>query len=189
MNQPNTPIVRTCCVTTCGKPAEWEIWSGEDSFDYTEACTDHVGNLLGEHSLYRIYALPPTKSVQTATCARNGCGESVANAGEYCGMCLATMEDDAETEMDATDALLYEQHLAEREAMDWDCVDSVETDVEPPFDVQERAAGNYDGDAYPGLVCAHWERSPGGHCIQCARIASDPCHRRHLQLTASGAGR
>lgn len=62
----------------------------------------------------------------------------------------------------------------------WWCYDGNETAGEPPFAVQERAAGAYDGDVYSGQ-CAHGEP---GHCIRCARLANDPVEARHRALTA-----
>ena len=46
---------RHCCEQTCKKPAEYQIitvrdggMAGPDPYsDYTDACTDHVGALLG----------------------------------------------------------------------------------------------------------------------------------------------
>ena len=46
-----------CCELNCGKQAEWQLFDGPGYEDYTEACTEHVGDLLGdalEHRIYRI---------------------------------------------------------------------------------------------------------------------------------------
>lgn len=41
-------IIPACCVIGCGKPAEFEIAGGSGHFeDFTHACEDHVGELLG----------------------------------------------------------------------------------------------------------------------------------------------
>lgn len=39
----------SCCVIDCDREAEWQIWPlmlQPDPYDYTEACTEHVGELL-----------------------------------------------------------------------------------------------------------------------------------------------
>lgn len=90
MSKPITPIVRTCCVIECARPAEWEIWSGEDSHDHTEACTDHVGALLGDHSAYRVFPLPPIAGIIHADC--DDCGApGILRPGDipYCAPCWA----------------------------------------------------------------------------------------------------
>ena len=42
----NTPITPYCCVIDCEKDAEWQIVYGSTPDDYTEACTEHVGEML-----------------------------------------------------------------------------------------------------------------------------------------------
>ncbi len=46
---------KRCCFVGCDKAAEFEIYDSNDKRDcnYTHACTDHVGHLLG--------SVPPTK--------------------------------------------------------------------------------------------------------------------------------
>jgi hypothetical protein len=39
---------RTCCKIDCEKPAEVEMFAQTgDPYDYTDACLDHIGELLG----------------------------------------------------------------------------------------------------------------------------------------------
>lgn len=48
----------------CSKSAEWEILSSDKTqYDNTHACTEHVGNLLSDHSRHSIVPLtdPPTE--------------------------------------------------------------------------------------------------------------------------------
>lgn len=64
---------RTCCFidepgTPCASAAEW--WIGADPMlhpdDYTEACTAHVGALLGDASPYRIHQIVPDAEVSVS---------------------------------------------------------------------------------------------------------------------------
>lgn len=41
----------------CPKRAEWIIYDGPRSDDYTEACTEHVGALLSDADEFRVYPL------------------------------------------------------------------------------------------------------------------------------------
>ena len=55
---------KCCCIPDqnkldqpCGKDAEWEIWSGDTPDDFTDACTEHVGDMLTDapkHTIYQI---------------------------------------------------------------------------------------------------------------------------------------
>ena len=50
-----------CCYLTCEHAAEWQIWTGSGPDDYTEACTQHVGELLSaapEHMITPITPVP-----------------------------------------------------------------------------------------------------------------------------------
>lgn len=49
-----TPI---CCLFECSEPAEWRIRHGHTPDDYTESCTDHVGQLLTSTLEHRIYPI------------------------------------------------------------------------------------------------------------------------------------
>lgn len=61
MPEEDTPRPRTCCITECGKPAEWSIWNASDPHDYTDACEEHVGDLLGDKDEYLLYRLTPAQ--------------------------------------------------------------------------------------------------------------------------------
>lgn len=52
-------LERFCCHLACGPghPAEWMIVSGASPDDYTEACTQHVGELLVDAPEQRIYRI------------------------------------------------------------------------------------------------------------------------------------
>lgn len=48
-----------CCHIGCDKEAEWVIVSGPAPDDYTEACTDHVGDLLCDAPEQKVYPIAP----------------------------------------------------------------------------------------------------------------------------------
>ncbi len=60
-------MIRLCCymisdLKRCENPAEWEIWEydekgrcGPDNF--TDACTEHVGDLLSDQPEHRIFSI------------------------------------------------------------------------------------------------------------------------------------
>jgi len=61
----------------CRKKAEWTIIHGLSPDDYTEACTDHVGDLLTDAKEHRIYQFFGDTSAQccfSQTEAGNGGG-------------------------------------------------------------------------------------------------------------------
>jgi hypothetical protein len=41
----------------CPHDAEWRIEHGEAPDDYTESCTEHVGEMLTDAALHRIYPI------------------------------------------------------------------------------------------------------------------------------------
>ena len=53
---------RDCCFMfrdglLCEAGASWQIWHGPSPEDYTEACTDHVGELLTDAPEHRVYPI------------------------------------------------------------------------------------------------------------------------------------
>ena len=54
MTNKNTPH---CCVIDCVKDAEWQIIYGPTTDDYTEACTEHVGELLEPDKENTVYPI------------------------------------------------------------------------------------------------------------------------------------
>ena len=42
------PIIPVCCYLTCPEKADWTITWGPSPDDYTESCTAHIGELLGD---------------------------------------------------------------------------------------------------------------------------------------------
>jgi hypothetical protein len=54
---------RSCCYikkdsgVACSNVAEWAIIHGPTVDDYTEACTEHVGDLLTDAPEHRIYPI------------------------------------------------------------------------------------------------------------------------------------
>ena len=57
---------RYCCRMGCDKPAEWQIWHGDTPDDYTESCTECIGQMLTdahEHTILSIKGLRPVESV------------------------------------------------------------------------------------------------------------------------------
>lgn len=59
-----------CCETTCGAPAEWDIYYAPFGFeDNSHSCTQHVGTLLsdGEHRIFPLLAEAPVGTASTQT--------------------------------------------------------------------------------------------------------------------------
>jgi len=59
-------VARCCFIApasgSCEQPAEWEIKNtteGADPYDYTHACTQHVGGLLTEGGDHAVYPVDP----------------------------------------------------------------------------------------------------------------------------------
>ena len=46
-----------CCQIQCEQKAEWQIYDGPNPEDYTEVCTAHVGDLLGDAPEHRVYPI------------------------------------------------------------------------------------------------------------------------------------
>lgn len=46
-----------CCYLECEALAEWRIRHGDELDDYTESCTDHVGALLTDAPVHRVYPI------------------------------------------------------------------------------------------------------------------------------------
>lgn len=44
-----------CCLPDCASPAAWIIWYGPLPYDYTEACTAHVGEMLTDAAEHKVY--------------------------------------------------------------------------------------------------------------------------------------
>lgn len=47
-------------VPGCQKDAEWEIRSGDGPDDFTDSCTEHVGEMLTEAPEHKIYPINET---------------------------------------------------------------------------------------------------------------------------------
>lgn len=48
---------RHCCSLLCWRTAEWQVWNvGPNSgpYDFTEACTKHVGRLFGDGTKFKV---------------------------------------------------------------------------------------------------------------------------------------
>ena len=41
----------------CKRVAEWFIWAPPDPYNYTVACTEHVGDLLWDATEFRVYPM------------------------------------------------------------------------------------------------------------------------------------
>jgi hypothetical protein len=62
-------IAPKCCFIPCTGEAEWEIWDEQERDPYvanTQACTAHVGELLGPSAAYRVVPLPPANLSSTS---------------------------------------------------------------------------------------------------------------------------
>lgn len=68
MSSPEQPLViqgtsitplppARCCKVGCDRLADWQICWGDSPDDYTEACGEHVGDLLEPDAENRIYPL------------------------------------------------------------------------------------------------------------------------------------
>lgn len=63
MPEPVQPPTSICCIFGCLNSGQWQIFNDANHHDYTEACTDHVGALLGDAECYHVYHVYQTGTV------------------------------------------------------------------------------------------------------------------------------
>lgn len=67
-SRPEVPVDARCCHLQCTKLAEWVIVSGPTTDDCTNACTEHLVELLSDAKEHRVYPIKARKK------KRKGCG-------------------------------------------------------------------------------------------------------------------